>query len=299
MTEKIGLIKNPLTVIAIFAGIAEVSGTLVLPFISPTNQITFIYFLIIFPSLLVILFFGTLNFNNKALYAPSDFSNEENYIKIFKYDINKQENVEVKVSPDELLKMLNNNLLDFKNFQENKFQKIEMDLKDLKSRSKESEVENESKNEDEEEFNFEEIDYDDYTYEHREGLVTILNFSNAKSFIKKLDRRKYPTEIYEDYEGIVTNYKSNSAIWLGYKYPFTKAKEVILMAKEEFPHLSFIDYSNNVSKPPSYIHHQIFIGGATKTAIERGVKPLNTKDWEKLKKIDNALDFENFIISFQ
>lgn len=43
MTEKIGLIKNPLTVIAIFAGIAEVSGTVVLPFISANNQLTFIF----------------------------------------------------------------------------------------------------------------------------------------------------------------------------------------------------------------------------------------------------------------
>lgn len=48
MTEKIGLIKNPLTIIAIFAGIAEVSGTIVLPFIADENQGLFIYFLIFF-----------------------------------------------------------------------------------------------------------------------------------------------------------------------------------------------------------------------------------------------------------
>jgi len=82
MIEKIGSVKNPLTIIAIFAGIAEVSGTTVLPFITPQNQNIFIYFLIIFPTVLVIVFFITLNFNNKALYAPSDFSNEENYIKM-------------------------------------------------------------------------------------------------------------------------------------------------------------------------------------------------------------------------
>ncbi|RLJ98821.1 hypothetical protein C8N27_2730 [Tenacibaculum discolor] len=43
MTEKIGTIKNPLTIIAIFAGIAEVSGTLVLPFIVDENQLLFIF----------------------------------------------------------------------------------------------------------------------------------------------------------------------------------------------------------------------------------------------------------------
>lgn len=82
MTEKIGLIKNPLTIIAIFAGIAEVSGTIVLPFIKYENQLYFVWFLMIFPSLLVIIFFATLNFNHKVLYAPSDFQNEDNFFRV-------------------------------------------------------------------------------------------------------------------------------------------------------------------------------------------------------------------------
>lgn len=84
MIEKIGTIKNPLTIIAIFAAIAEISGTGVLPFISYGNQGTYIWFLIIFPLLLILLFFITLNFNSKVLYAPSDFQNEDNYFKQFK-----------------------------------------------------------------------------------------------------------------------------------------------------------------------------------------------------------------------
>ncbi len=38
MVEKIGHIKNPLTVIAIFAALAEVSGTVVLPFLDKETQ---------------------------------------------------------------------------------------------------------------------------------------------------------------------------------------------------------------------------------------------------------------------
>lgn len=81
MLEKIGTIRNPLTIIAIFAGIAEISGTAVLPFISDGNQGTYVWFLMVFPVLLVVLFFFTLNFNHKVLYAPSDFKNEENFFK--------------------------------------------------------------------------------------------------------------------------------------------------------------------------------------------------------------------------
>jgi hypothetical protein len=36
-----------------------------------------------FPTLLILLFFITLNFNYKVLYAPSDFKDEDNFLKLF------------------------------------------------------------------------------------------------------------------------------------------------------------------------------------------------------------------------
>lgn len=81
MIEKIVAIKNPLTIIAMFAGIAEISGTVVLPFLDTASQGLFVWYLIVFPSLLVIAFFATLNFNHKVLYAPSDYKNEENFLR--------------------------------------------------------------------------------------------------------------------------------------------------------------------------------------------------------------------------
>jgi hypothetical protein len=69
-------IRNPLTVIGVFAGVSEVSGTVVLPRLAEGAQATFIWFVMGFPCLLVILFFVTLNFNPKCLYAPSDYRDE-------------------------------------------------------------------------------------------------------------------------------------------------------------------------------------------------------------------------------
>jgi hypothetical protein len=57
LLEKIQAVKNPLTIIAIFAGIVEVSGTLILPHIAESQQAVFTWFLVAFPSVLVILFF--------------------------------------------------------------------------------------------------------------------------------------------------------------------------------------------------------------------------------------------------
>jgi len=82
MNNKVGSIKNPLSVIAIFAGIAEISGTMVLPHINPDNQLIFIWFLMLFPFTLVVLFFITLNWNYKVLYAPSDFQDEGNFVNL-------------------------------------------------------------------------------------------------------------------------------------------------------------------------------------------------------------------------
>jgi len=82
MKNKVGVIKNPLSVIAIFAGIAEISGTMVLPHINPANQLLFIWFLMLFPFTLVVLFFITLNWNYKVLYAPSDFKDEGNFVSL-------------------------------------------------------------------------------------------------------------------------------------------------------------------------------------------------------------------------
>lgn len=81
LIEKIKKISNPLTIIAIFAGLAEVAGTVALGLVSEKIQLIFIWFVMGFPILLVVCFFITLNFNPKVLYAPSDFSNEDNFLQ--------------------------------------------------------------------------------------------------------------------------------------------------------------------------------------------------------------------------
>lgn len=82
MAGASSIVKNPLTIIAMFAGIAEVSGTAVLPLIAELNQRLYIYFLMLFPTFLVSLFFLTLFKKPESLYAPSDFADEKNYMAI-------------------------------------------------------------------------------------------------------------------------------------------------------------------------------------------------------------------------
>ena len=69
-------INNPLTVIAIFSMLTETSAAVSLPYIDSDNQHIYVWFLIIFPSVLITLFFLTLNFNNKSLYSPREHTKE-------------------------------------------------------------------------------------------------------------------------------------------------------------------------------------------------------------------------------
>jgi hypothetical protein len=79
--SNIGHIKNPLTVVGIFAGTTEAVGAAALPFILAANQYIFMWFLIIFPSALVVIFFLFLYFKPSVLYAPSDFREDETWFK--------------------------------------------------------------------------------------------------------------------------------------------------------------------------------------------------------------------------
>jgi len=76
-------ITNPMTVIAIFAFISESSAAISLPFLDNTEREVYIWFLISFPFYLLMLFFLTLNFNYRSLYAPSDFDKDDSFLKNF------------------------------------------------------------------------------------------------------------------------------------------------------------------------------------------------------------------------
>jgi hypothetical protein len=83
MIEKIGHVKNPLTIIAIFAGLAEVFGTLVIPLMDASVQRVFVWFLMFFPVALVSGFFFLLWYKHEVLYAPSDFRSDDLFERIY------------------------------------------------------------------------------------------------------------------------------------------------------------------------------------------------------------------------
>ncbi len=80
-----GLAKNPLGVIALFIVLVYGFASLVTAFgssFSASERIPLIYFLIIFPVLVLGIFAWLVSRHSDKLYSPSDFRNEENYVKM-------------------------------------------------------------------------------------------------------------------------------------------------------------------------------------------------------------------------
>ena len=79
MLEKMKAVSNPLTIIALFAALAEVAGTISLKFLDPSLQKIFIWFVMGFPTLIVVLFFIVLLKKREALYGPGDFKEDKSF----------------------------------------------------------------------------------------------------------------------------------------------------------------------------------------------------------------------------
>jgi hypothetical protein len=80
MASPPGHVGNPLTLMAVFAGLSEAVSAAALPFVDGEAQDRLIWFVTLFPSALVALFFLTLWISPRRLYGPGDFKTDEGYL---------------------------------------------------------------------------------------------------------------------------------------------------------------------------------------------------------------------------
>lgn len=74
-------VSNPLTIIAIFAGVAEAFATGALVALPEQLQDEFIIFVMAFPSAIVAIFFLILWNRPVVLYAPSDYEDQDHFLE--------------------------------------------------------------------------------------------------------------------------------------------------------------------------------------------------------------------------
>src|SRR5438874_3202865 len=80
-----GLAKNPLGIIALFIVLVYGFAALVTTFagsLSVSERLPLIWFLVLFPVLVLIVFSWLVSRHGGKLYGPGDYRNEENYIRM-------------------------------------------------------------------------------------------------------------------------------------------------------------------------------------------------------------------------
>ena len=80
-----GLARNPLGIIALFIVLVYGFASLVTAFagsFTHEERVPLIYFLVLFPVLVLVVFAWLVSTHSGKLFAPADFKNEENYVKM-------------------------------------------------------------------------------------------------------------------------------------------------------------------------------------------------------------------------
>lgn len=80
-----GLARNPLGIIALFIVLVYGFASLVTTFagsLTAADRLPLIYFLVVFPVLVLAVFAWLVSKHSGKLFAPSDFKDEENYVKL-------------------------------------------------------------------------------------------------------------------------------------------------------------------------------------------------------------------------
>ncbi|HAA12467.1 MAG TPA: hypothetical protein DCE41_12515, partial [Cytophagales bacterium] len=93
--------------------------------------------------------------------------------------------------------------------------------------------------------------------------------------------------------------KKYRGIWLGAQVPVVDALAIIRTARKYLSYLDYIDLSDWDREAPEYIHHQIFLGGATETARRKRLSSLTDQDFETLYTLQNQRQIHEFLRTFR
>ncbi|MBI3394389.1 MAG: hypothetical protein HY042_00995 [Spirochaetia bacterium] len=95
-------------------------------------------------------------------------------------------------------------------------------------------------------------------------------------------------------------YSSNgsAAVWVGTNFPFEKARDIIEVGRRYYTDLRYVALSDFRLRAPEQVHNELFVGGATETALfQLGLKAWDEKDFQKLKAVKTQKEFFQLICS--
>lgn len=124
--------------------------------------------------------------------------------------------------------------------------------------------------------------------------INISNATGAQRVLGALLKENFSARIYcPPYreEDPIDDHMTHEAIWVGCDLPVKETIEAIKISVKNWPHLKYIELSNDGTSPPDEIHRELFIGGASSTATEHKLEPwLN----DEIFSLDERMSREDF-----
>lgn len=305
-------INNPLGIIGLFLVLVDGIAAMVIV----TSDLEFslnlilVIFVVLFPIIVLRSFYLLVTKHHNKLYSPKDYKDEHNFVKTFDLstntivtnEVNNDTNTKFKNNEEEFqiqsnidsleeLTVIKETLTNIINIQEVLSKKV---LKEDEIKSLEQEI---HKNID--------IDMEKVIKKRKSTSYSVhfSNFINVNEVVNKLIEDGYKASVYippRNNQLTVATEDEHEAIWLGYRIPHQMAVSVIREAKKSLPHLKYIQISSDEAlEAPDYVHSQIFIGGSTRTAVDRFMlRELSSDDFLELFKTKNKLELHKLIRSF-
>lgn len=88
---------------------------------------------------------------------------------------------------------------------------------------------------------------------------------------------------------------ATASVWVGSKFPPDKAVAAVMAARPYYKQVRYFALSDRLPNVPEAIHHQIFIGGSTETALRMGLIAWKEEDFAKFEKMTDQKELHDFI----
>lgn len=132
------------------------------------------------------------------------------------------------------------------------------------------------------------------------GTVNISNLSGCEKLAENISAVGITTYLYNgrDDDGFRrSNFSEHESIWLGKRVSSNYVATVFKIASKYWPHLKYVHLSSDGDAPPDDVHDEIFIGGATQTALNFGLKTWSQKELSSLDSTMRTEDLHDLIRS--
>ena len=291
--DKNNFFKNPIGVIGIFLVLTEAIASMVIvkSSLNDMQNTILVLFIVLFPCLVLFAFYLLVTRHHEKLYSPSDYKDEKNFVNTYNNATQKDEikqiddSEEINEETDKNFTIIKDALSEIMELQKKIIPTVE---KSILSDDEKIDLVSSM-----DEF-LSEMELEDISF-----MVKSSPMYKSTRLVEELMQQGSRASIYRvgmENKKVVSN-AEHEAIWLGSEVPVDMAVNVLKIAKKYYPHLKYI-HLNDASEAPEYVKYQIYIGGSSNTAREKGLRILNSNDFNKLYELHTKDELHEFVKRF-